>query len=110
MNTAFQFALARSSGHSEACHQIKLVEPRVNAFGRFGTTECQIRIDSALASSNFNCFSGGFAFGSHALNKASLFVLKRTQIPSFHALGQVRLSTKIQALVDSHSAKTDPFE
>ena len=43
MNTAFQFALARSSGHSEACHQIKLVEPRVNAFGRFGTTECQIR-------------------------------------------------------------------
>ena len=31
MNASFQFALARSSGHSEGCHQIKLLEPRVKA-------------------------------------------------------------------------------
>ena len=31
MNAAVQFALARSSGHSEGCHHIKLIQPRVNA-------------------------------------------------------------------------------
>ena len=31
MNAAVQFALARSSGHSEGCHHIRLLQPRVNA-------------------------------------------------------------------------------
>ena len=31
MNAAVQFAVARSSGHSEGCHHIKLLQPRVNA-------------------------------------------------------------------------------
>ena len=31
MNAAAQFAVARSSGHSEGCHHIKLLQPRVNA-------------------------------------------------------------------------------
>ena len=31
MNSSFQFDLARSSGHSEGCHHIRLLEPRVKA-------------------------------------------------------------------------------
>ena len=36
MNAAFQFDLARPSGHSEGCHRIKLLQPRVNAVRRIG--------------------------------------------------------------------------
>ena len=58
----------------------------------------RVGIDSALPSSNFNCFSGLFAFGSHALNKASLFVLERTQIPSCTcSLYQIRMFAQVQA-------------
>ena len=61
----------------------------------------------------FQVLLRNFDFGSHALNKASLFVLKRTQTqtPSL-----VMLSCKswrprrFKTLVDSHSAKTDSFD
>ena len=36
MNAAFQFDLARPSGHSGGCHHIKLLQPRVNAVQQIG--------------------------------------------------------------------------
>ena len=67
--------------------------------------------DLVLMSINFNCFSAVFAFGSHALNKANLFVLKRTQIPSCIILSvKSECLQRFKPLVDSHSAKTDSFD
>ena len=79
MNAAFQFDLARPSGHSEGCRHIKLLQPRGNAvrqilhsgmpeWDRLGFTKFQ-----------FQLLLSSFAFGSHAVNMANLFVLERTQ-------------------------------
>ena len=57
MNAAFQFALARSSGHSEDCHHIKLIQPRVNAVRQIWHSGLPKSDSQALPSSNFNCFS-----------------------------------------------------
>ena len=117
MHAAFQFDLARSSGHSEGCHHRRLLQSRVNAvrqilhsgmptrdiYRQFGFAWLyQITVSTAY-----------FAFGSHALNKASLFVLQRTQTqtPSLVMLScKSWRPRKFNPLVDSHTAKTDSFD
>ena len=110
MNSAFQFALARSSGHSEGCHHVKLLQPRVNAVRQILHSGTPNEDKLGFTKFQFQLLLSSFAFGSHALHMANLFVLKRTQIPSFVMLwGKSECPQKFKSLVDSHSAKTDSF-
>ena len=107
MNSAFQFALGRSSVHSEGCHHIRLLQPRVNAVRRI--LHSGMPNDDKLGSTKFQdqLLLSNFAFGSHALNMANLFVLEKTQIPSFVMLwGKSECPQKFKPRVHSRSAKT----
>ena len=104
MNSAFQFALARSSGHSEGCHHVKLLQPRVNAVRQILHSGTPNEDKLGFTKFQFQLLLNSFAFGSHALHMANLFVLKRTQIPSFVMLwGKSECPQKFKSLVDSHS-------
>ena len=83
MNAAFQFDLARSSGHSEGCHHVKLLQPRVNAVRQILHSGMPIDDKLGFTKFQFQLLLSNFAFGSHALNMANLFVLEKTQTPSF---------------------------
>ena len=83
MNSAFQFALARSSGHSEGCHHVKLLQPRVNAVRLILHSGMPNDDKLVFTKFQFQLLLSNFAFGSHALNMANLFVLEKTQTPSF---------------------------
>ena len=70
----------------------------------FGAIETASNTDSMILKALLLQESAVFAFGSHALNKASLFVLKRTQTPSFVMFwGKSERPQKFKPLVDSHS-------
>ena len=83
MNSAFQFALGRSSVHSEGCHHIRLLQPRVNAIRLILHSGMPNDDKLGFTKFQFQLFLSNFAFGSHALNMANLFVLEKTQTPSF---------------------------
>ena len=83
MNSAFQFDLARSSAHSEGCHHIRLLQPRVNAVRLILQSGMPNDDKLGFTKFQFQLLLSNFAFGSHALNMANLFVLERTQTPSF---------------------------
>ena len=102
MNATFQFDLARSCGHSRVAITEGCSNQESMPFDRFCTVECQSRDRLGFAKFQFQLLLSNFAFCSHALNMANLFVLERTQTqtPSlgiYHALSQIRMSTKIQA-------------
>ena len=83
MNSAFQFALARPSGHSEGCHHMKLLQPRVNAVRQMLHSGMPNEDKLGFTKFQFQLLLSSFAFGSHALNMANLIVLEKTQTTSF---------------------------
>ena len=83
MNSAFQFDLARPSGHSEVCHHMKLLQTRVNAVRLILQSGMPNDDKLGFTKFQFQLLLSNFAFGSHALNIANLFVLEKTQTPSF---------------------------